>query len=83
MRTPNLPAALLALPLLLAACEALPPAPASQTAAAEGAVCAVPADLTPARPYAPPADEVAADVPVAFNMLAVSWSPQACRSGKD
>ncbi len=67
--------------LLLAACE--PRLSSPIMTAAKGATCAVPADLTPARPYTPPADEVAADVPVAFNMLAVSWSPQACRSGKD
>jgi ribonuclease T2 len=80
MRTLTLTTALLG--LMLAACEGLPPAAPSAVEVA-GATCEVPADLTPARPYTPPADEVAADVPVAFNMLAVSWSPQACRSGKD
>lgn len=67
--------------LLLAACE--PRLSSPVMTAAEGATCAVPADLEPARPYPIPADEAAPDVPVAFNMLAVSWSPQACRSGKD
>ncbi len=80
--TPAASALALGAALLLAACEPRLSSPV-MTAATEGATCAVPADLTPARPYAPPADEVAADVPVAFNMLAVSWSPQACRSGKD
>lgn len=68
--------------LLLAACEPRLSSPV-MSAAAEGATCDVPADLQPARPYRIPADEAAPDVPVAFNMLAVSWSPQACRSGKD
>lgn len=67
----------------LAACDGLPPASSLATGATAAEACAVPADLAPARPYAPPADEIAADVPVAFNMLAVSWSPEACRSGKD
>lgn len=71
----------------LAACDGLPPqagAPVVAQAGVEaGATCAVPADLRPARPYDPPADQVVRDVPTAFNMLAVSWSPQACRSGKD
>jgi ribonuclease T2 len=73
--------AVLGAALLLAACE--PRLSSPVMSAAEGATCAVPADLTPARPYPIPADEAAPDVPVAFNMLAVSWSPQACRSGKD
>ena len=76
------PGVVLGAALLLAGCEPRVSSPVL-TASTEGATCAVPADLTPARPYTPPADEVAADVPVAFNMLAVSWSPQACRAGKD
>lgn len=74
--------AVLSAAALLAGCEARL-SPPVMTASPAVATCAVPADLSPARPYTPPADEVAADVPVAFNMLAVSWSPQACRSGKD
>lgn len=80
MRSLLIPTALL---LLLAACDGLPPAPVGAASLASAEACAVPADLAPARPYTPPADEVAADVPAAFNMLAVSWSPEACRSGKD
>ena len=76
------PGVVLGAALLLAGCEPRVSSPVL-TASTEGATCAVPADLTPARPYTPPADEVAADVPVAFNMLAVSWSPQACRACKD
>jgi len=71
----------------LGACDGLPPqaevSSGAPVIAQAGATCAVPADLRPARPYTPPADEVVRDVPTAFNMLAVSWSPQACRSGKD
>lgn len=77
-------AALIPAGLLLAACDPRPPAPAAiASVAAEGETCAVPADLRPARPYRPPEDEMVRDVPVAFNMLAVSWSPQACASGRD
>ncbi len=71
-----------ALMVLLTACTVSTEA-APERAEVAGAVCDVPDDLRPARPYRIPQDEVAADVPVAFNMLAVSWSPQACRSGKD
>lgn len=73
---------LIAALLGLAACEGAP-SPGVAGVRATAAACAVPDDLRPAPPYTPPAAEVAADVPVAFNMLAVSWSPQACRSGKD
>jgi ribonuclease T2 len=70
----------LTLLLALGACTVAsspPPAPsAAQT-------CAVPANLTAAPAYAPPADEVVDDVETAYHLLAVSWSPQACRSGKD
>ncbi|WP_338576786.1 ribonuclease [Brevundimonas olei] len=71
-----------ALMVLLTACTASQEATPERTEAA-GAVCDVPDDLRPARPYRIPQGEAAPDVPVAFNMLAVSWSPQACRSGKD
>ena len=75
-------AAALALLLGLAACEsAVPPPAASATVGV--ARCEVPAGLTPARPYAPPADEIVRDVDTAYYLLAISWSPQACRSGKD
>ncbi|ANF53374.1 ribonuclease [Brevundimonas naejangsanensis] len=78
----RIPFALAALTLLLGACTVSTGAEPEPTQVA-GAVCDVPDDLRPARPYRIPQDEVAADVAVAFNMLAVSWSPQACRSGKD
>lgn len=75
-------AAALALLFALAACgSAAPPDPVVATAGA--ARCDIPAGLTPARPYDPPADEIVRDVDTAYYLLAVSWSPQACRSGKD
>lgn len=83
MRTLIIPGVLLALSLALTGCDGLPPAASVPAAEVAGATCDVPSDLTPARPYRIPANEAAPDVPVAFNMLAVSWSPQACRSGKD
>jgi|TARA_R110002124_G_scaffold125515_7_gene284769 ribonuclease T2 len=73
-------AAAFALLLVLAGCEGLSP---PQPVAAVSATCAVPANLRPARPYDPPADEIVRDVETAYYLLAVSWSPQACRSGKD
>ena len=74
-------AAALTILLALAGCEALPPpVPVGNTAAA---TCVIPPDLRPARPYDPPADEIVRDVDTAYHLLALSWSPQACRSGKD
>ena len=60
--------------LFLAACaapgpEAAPPAPS----------CNVPAEVTPAPVYTPPADEIVADEPTAFYMLALTWAPEDCR----
>ena len=72
--------ALLGLLTGLAACEPSIPAPSMVSV---DAVCQVPADLAPARPYDPPADEIVRDVETAYYLLAVSWSPQACSSGKD
>ena len=76
-------AAGLAMLLVLSACEsAVPPAPV--TVGTSGAArCEIPAGLTPAAAYDPPADEIVRDVDTAYYLLAVSWSPQACRSGKD
>lgn len=59
------------------------PPPVSTVPAAEGDTCVVPPDVRPARPYAIPQDEAVRDVPVAYHLLAVSWSPQACRTGRD
>lgn len=75
-------AAALALLFALAACESA--APSDPVVATAGAArCDIPAGLTPARPYDPPADEIVRDVDTAYYLLAISWSPQACRSGKD
>ena len=75
-------AAALAVLLGLAACGSATP-PESVTAPPLAARCDIPAGLAPARPYDPPADEIVRDVETAYYLLAVSWSPQACRSGKD
>jgi ribonuclease T2 len=58
---------------LLAACAA--PA-AEQTPSA--ALCNIPAVVTPAPSYTPPAEEVVADEPTAFYMLALTWAPEEC-----
>lgn len=46
-------------------------------------VCRVPVRITPAPAYDPPADEVVADAPTAFYMLALTWAPEACRTKGD
>jgi len=38
--------------------------------------CIVPKDLAPAPAYAPPANEVQADVQIAFYLLAITWTPE-------
>jgi ribonuclease T2 len=43
--------------------------------------CAVPPIVTPAQSEAPPAGEIHADVPIAAYLLALFWSPEACRAG--
>lgn len=50
---------------------------------APDAVCRVPVRITPAPAYAPPADEVVADEPTAFYMLALTWAPEDCRAHGD
>ena len=60
-------AAALALLLVLAACEsAVPPAPVAAVTAA-AARCEIPAGLTPAPAYTPPADEIVRDVGSGIN----------------
>lgn len=68
--------------LSLAACDAHAPAPTS-IGIEQAQACAVPADLSPARPYRVPTEDIVSNVPTAYHLLAVSWSPQACRSGND
>jgi len=56
-------------------------------AAASGAqasslkTCAVPPTVTPAQAEIPPASEIHTDIPTAAYLLALFWSPEACRAG--
>lgn len=43
--------------------------------------CAVPPVVTPSASEIPPADEIHPDVPIAAYLLALYWSPEACRAG--
>jgi ribonuclease T2 len=43
--------------------------------------CAIPKDVVPAQSEIPPADQVHTDVPIAAYLLALFWSPEACRAG--
>ena len=43
--------------------------------------CAVPLSVTPAPAEIPPANEIHTDVPTAAYLLALFWSPEACRAG--
>ena len=43
--------------------------------------CAIPRDVTPVGPDIPPADQIHTDIPTAAYLLALYWSPEACRSG--
>ena len=67
--------ALAALLALTAGCAA----PLSGAAAGPAGACVLPAVVTPAPAYDPPADEVTADEPTAFYMLALTWAPEDCR----
>lgn len=42
--------------------------------------CAIPPNVVPAQSEIPPADEIHPDVPIAAYLLALYWSPEACRS---
>ena len=65
--------------VLTTALAALALAGAAQAAAPKA--CAIPRDVTPVAPEIPPADQVHTDVPVAAYLLALFWSPEACRAG--
>ena len=69
-------------PLLLAGCG-LAGERVETPVSVSGDRCEIPARLSPAPAYEPPADEIVRDVETAHHLLAVSWSPQACRTGKD
>lgn len=43
--------------------------------------CAIPPVVTPAPAEIPPADQIHPDVPIAAYLLALFWSPEACRGG--
>lgn len=43
--------------------------------------CAVPKEVAPAPTEIPPPDEIHPDVPIAAYLLALYWSPEACRAG--
>ena len=43
--------------------------------------CAAPPTVTPAPAEIPPANEIHTDVPTAAYLLALFWSPEACRAG--
>ena len=49
--------------------------------AAAPKACAIPKDVTPVAPEVPPADQVHTDIPTAAHLLALFWSPEACRAG--
>lgn len=57
----------------------LTPAGAAQASSLKS--CTVPPLVTPAPTEIPPADEIHPDVPIAAYLLALYWSPEACRAG--
>lgn len=70
--------------LILATVACTAPAP-QQAAGVDAApvACRLPASVTPAPQRRPPADEIVSDEPTAFYMLALTWSPETCRSQVD
>jgi len=64
---------------LIAALAALALASGAQASAIKS--CAVPPRVNPVAAEIPPADEIHTDVPIAAYLLALFWSPEACRSG--
>ncbi len=65
--------------LFAAAAAALAMAGAAQ--AADLNACVLPQAVTLAPAEIPPADQIHTDVPIAAYLLALFWSPEACRSG--
>ncbi|WP_082539533.1 MULTISPECIES: ribonuclease T2 [unclassified Caulobacter] len=63
----------------LAAAAVLALASAAQASSLK--TCAVPPTVTPAAAEIPPANEIHTDVPTAAYLLALFWSPEACRAG--
>lgn len=54
---------------------------ASAADAASLKSCAVPREVTPAPSEIPPPDQIHTDIPTAAYLLALYWSPEACRAG--
>ena len=55
-------------------------AASATSALAQAPSCRLPGTIEPARPIAPPADEAPRRGPVAGYLLALSWSPEYCRT---
>ena len=53
---------------------------ANSAQAADGPNCAIPRDIRPAKSRPPPTHEVSKGVPTASYMLALTWSPEWCRT---
>ena len=63
----------------MAALAALALAGAAQASSLKS--CAIPKAVTPVAPEIPPADQIHTDIPTAAHLLALYWSPEACRAG--
>ena len=64
---------------IVAALAALALAGAAQASSLKS--CAIPKNVTPVAPEIPPADQIHTDIPTAAHLLALFWSPEACRAG--
>lgn len=71
---------LLCLALVAATAACVPAAPQAPT---EAATCNLPARLPAPRLETVEPDEVVADRPIRFHLLALSWTPETCRAGGD
>lgn len=69
--------------LTLAACEGAPPATLPVTGTEVASSCVLPDRLPAPHMEAVRPDEVVADRPIRFHMLAVTWMPETCKAGGD
>lgn len=69
--------------LALSACEGTPPADLSVNAAGSAASCVLPDRLPAPEMERVRPDEVVADRPIRFHLLAVTWMPETCKAGGD
>ncbi|MBL0969057.1 MAG: ribonuclease [Brevundimonas sp.] len=69
--------------LALAACEGTPPATLPVTRADAASSCSLPDRLPAPEMERVRPDEVIADRPIRFHMLAVTWMPETCKAGGD